>query len=548
MKKFYTIILFALIAINGNSQAPNWTWAKSAIGGGAAAFGISITIDANGNSYVTGRFDSTMTFGSAILNSVGQDIFVAKYDPSGNVIWATSATGIGDGGVNAISVDLNGNVFITGYFGGATLTFGSTVLTNGGTGTAQDIFIAKYNTSGTLLWAHNPVGTGNIGAIDICTDALGNSYITGSFYSPIVTFGTFTLSISNGGVYFVKYDPSGNVLLAVNSGGAGSDGDGYGIVSDASGNIYVAGNFQSNITFGSTILTNLGSIDIFITKFDSGGNLVWAKSAGGAAEEDVYGMSIDSAGNTYLTGFFLSTTLAFGLTSPLTNAGGQDIFIAKYDPSGTAVWAKSAGGTGDEEGRGINIGHDGNVSITGFYNSSSMTFSSNTITNNGGNDIFVTKYNSSTGIVIWSVGVGNTGVEIAFGISTDINGDTYITGGFSSPTFFLGSTSLANDGGFDFFIAKMGNTTGISENILNEGISIYPNPSAGLLTIKYSEYTTPDTKYEIEIYNVLGKKIYYAQINSDKAVIDLNKQPNGIYIYQIKSEKEILKTGKIIIE
>ncbi|MGH8564958.1 MAG: SBBP repeat-containing protein, partial [Gammaproteobacteria bacterium] len=142
------------------------------------------------------------------------------------------------------------------------------------------------------------------------------------------------------------------LVWARQAGGTSSD-EARGIGVDGSGNSYVTGRFRDTATFGpgetnETMLTSAGGNDVFVAKYDSLGDLVWAKRAGGTSDDDGRGIAVDGSGNSYVTGFFPDTaTFGPGETNEtmLTSAGGNDVFVAKYDSLGDLVWAKRAGGT-----------------------------------------------------------------------------------------------------------------------------------------------------------------------------------------------------------
>ncbi|MCB5245750.1 MAG: SBBP repeat-containing protein, partial [Candidatus Cloacimonetes bacterium] len=173
---------------------------------------------------------------------------------------------------------------------------------------------------------------------------------------------------------------------------AGGIGNDYGrsITIDSSGNSYITGYFYGTASFGSTTLTTTGSgaVDIFVAKLDSSGNWLWAKQAGGNNWDVGFGIATDSSGNSYVTGFFAESA-SFGSTT-LTSSGGEDIFVAKLDSSGNWLWAKQAGGTGLDIGYGIATDSSGNSYVTGFF-AESASFGSTTLTSSGGEDIFVAK-------------------------------------------------------------------------------------------------------------------------------------------------------------
>ncbi|HOL33357.1 MAG TPA: SBBP repeat-containing protein, partial [Candidatus Syntrophosphaera thermopropionivorans] len=157
----------------------NWLWAKKA-GGTDSDYGYGIAVDASGNSYVIGCFYSaTATFGSTTLTGNGyNNIFVAKLDSSGNWLWAKNAKESPYDYGHGIDVDASGNSYVTGYFYNS-VTFGSTTLTSSG---GADIFVAKLDSSGNWLWANNAGGTSDECGNGIAVDDSGNSYVTGYFY------------------------------------------------------------------------------------------------------------------------------------------------------------------------------------------------------------------------------------------------------------------------------------------------------------------------------------------------------------------------------
>jgi hypothetical protein len=410
--------------ISTPDQTPNVLWATS-IGGTSFDDGRGIATDSNGNVYVIGYSrSSSITIGSTTLtNSGSYDVFVAKYDASGTVQWATSIGGTSaDLGID-IATDSLGNVYLVGYYSG-TATFGSTTLTGAG---SYDVFVAKYDTSGTVQWATSIGGTDSEYGNGIATDSNGNVYVTGNYRSSI-TIGSTTLTNSGfDDVFVAKYDTSGTVQWATSIGGTSTD-NGYGIATDSNGNVYVIGEYNSgSITIGSTTLTGAGSYDVFVAKYDTSGTVQWATSIGGTNSEYGRGIATDSNGNVYVIGGY-SGTLTIGSTT-LTGAGSNDAFVAKYDTSGTVQWATSIGGTSYDNGYGIATDSGGNVYVTGNYSSGSITIGSTTLTSAGSDDAFVAKYDTS-GTVQWATSIGGTSTDLGIDIATDSNGNVYVIGNY----------------------------------------------------------------------------------------------------------------------
>ncbi len=529
MKKIYLTILIAFISIYGFAQAPNWAWAKSA-GGAASSYGASCSTDASGNIIVTGAFESSsITFGTTTLTNAGfKDMYIVKYDPSGNVLWAKCAGGLYDDKATCCNTDASGNIIVSGYFGSSSITFGITTLTNTG------MFVVKYDSNGNVVWAKNAGGTAGGEALSCSTDASGNILVTGWFGGSSISFGTDTLT--NTGIwdmFIVKYDSNGNVLWAKSAGGTGYD-VAYSCSTDAGGNIVVTGYFgSSSITFGTITLTNAsaGNADMFIVKYDSTGNVLWAKSGGGINGDYAYSCSTDAGANIIVAGYFSSFSITLG-TITLANAsvGSPDIFIVKYDSTGNVLWAKSAGGAYDDYAYSCSTDSSYNIILTGRFNSS-IVFGMDTLTSA---NMFIVKYDS-TGNVLWAKSEGF--VADANSCSTDVNGNIIVAGCFQSSSITFGTTTLINAGSKDMFVAKLGGTSGIEElNNQQSSTQLYPNPAHSELRIRNYELRIK----EVKIFNVLGECLLQCFNTKSETNLDVSSFAKGIYFVQIKTEKGII--------
>ena len=476
-----------------------------------------------------------------LLTLVGMTTTAFAQAPS--FLWAKSAGGIDYDRGQSIAVDASGNSYVTGYFNSSSITFGSTTLTNAGSG-SSDMYVVKYDGSGNVLWAKNAGGTDYDAGYSIAVDSSGNSYVTGYFNSSSITFGSTTLT-NNGGydMCVVKYDGSGNVVWAKNAGGISSD-FGYSIAVDVSGNSYVTGSFSSaSITFGSTTLMNAssGSNDIYVVKYDGSGNVVWAKRAGGTGNDIGYSFAVDASGNSYATGVFKSSSITFGSTT-LTNAssGSNDIYVVKYDGSGNVVWAKSAGGTGYDFGSSITVDASGNSYATGYFASSSITFGSTTLTRSGVYDMYVVKYDGN-GNVLWAT----SAVGVSSSIAVDVSGNSYATGYFNSSRITFGSTTLMNNGNSDMFVAKIGNVIQytITATAGTNG-SITPSGTVNVNQGANQSFTiTPNTGYHIDsifangayigntspfsFFNVSANQTIYATFAINTYTLTVTQGANG---------------------
>ena len=507
MKKKLLTLLFFIFSLLLFAQTPNWQWAVQA-GGSDPDHGYAIVIDENENSYITGYFNGTATFGSYTLTSSGpHDIFVAKLDLDGNWLWVAQAGGGAGGGAGrGIALDNYGNCYITGSFY-ELATFGSYSLTNSG---SDDIFVAKLDVYGNWLWATQAGGIDMDGGRSIEIDNYGNSYITGCF-NELATFGSYSLtSCGPYDIFVAKLDTNGNWLWVSQAGGSDIDG-GYAIGIDNNGNSYITGCFNELATFGSYSLTSSGNFDIFVAKLDTNGNWLWATQAGGINMDGSKSIAIDDEGNSYITGYFLGLA-TFGSYS-LTSSSEFDIFAAKLDTNGNWLWATQTGGNASEISYGIGINSNGYCYITGFF-VDIVTFGAYTLTSSGSYDIFVAMLDV-TGNWVWAIQSGGNGLDEGSAIVIDNNGNSYVTGHFSEIAYF-GPYSLSSNGSVDIFIAKLGNDTSIGNETITTSIvlSNFPNPFNPSTEIKFqiSGFNEIETA-EIIIYNLKGQKIKTFPIN-----------------------------------
>ena len=356
----------------------NVIWARRAgsTGSNTSDQGAAITLDPLGNIYITGEYQRTATFGGLSVTSVGNgDVFIAKYDNAGNVLWVRSAGGqYGDGG-SAIAADTAGNCYVTGFYTGTSATFGGTALTNTGGQYDGHSFLAKYDTSGNFLFV-KPEG-GNA----LSLDSSGNLYLAGSSNAQSVTFSGVTITNGNTAAYssmayLVKYGPGGGVLWAKSVSGAvnttANVAQGYSVAVDSSGNSYLTGQFAGQVNFGSNKLTSFGSDDSYLCKFDPSGNILWVHQNGSPSTSTPFidageSVATDAAGNAYLTGRFMGTA-AFGNTN-LTSFGDNDVFVTKFDTSGNELWVQQGGGANYDSGAAIQVAASGDVYVAGSFQS-----------------------------------------------------------------------------------------------------------------------------------------------------------------------------------
>jgi hypothetical protein len=532
VKQFVFGFLFFLFSALG-AQSPSWQWAQS----GTCTTtdnGSAVTSDISGNVYTTGYFfGSNFTFSTTTLINAGNyDAYISKHDNSGNFLWARCIGGAYDDVSNAIVCDNSGNIFVTGYYTSSTLAIGAFTLTNlGGT----DAFVVKYDPNGNVVWAKSFGDNMIEEPYGIASDG-SNIFVTGQFQSNTIIFGTSTLTCNGGGdVFTAKYDNNGNEQWAKGFGDTGLE-IGYGITLTPANDIYITGSFKSpSLTFNTYTLTNMGGSDYFVARYDASGNEIWAKSAGGNFDDAGTSVKMGFTGELFTTGYFRSTTISFG-TSTFTNAStaSADVFLANYNGLGSETWVRAYGGNLDDISYGIVCDPSGNVIIGGHIHSSSITIGSYSLICSGVGDAFLAKLNAA-GNVVWAENQGGLSDDGINGIAGDPGFNILIAGFYNSSSISFTPYTLNNTGSSDLCLAKLLNPPTAIEQLATSKLqtSLYPNPASAGFTIEPLPHNAI-----VNIFDVNGKEILRYEVpDSPSLFIDTRQLLTGIYIVNILSDK-----------
>ena len=350
-------------------------------------------------------------------------------------LWGAAGYGpikSGDNGV-AVTSDKYGNAYITGQYQNA-ITFSPFTMYD----SANQPYLVKYNSAGTALWGRQSISSGtrdNYG-ISVVTDTVGNIYITGYFQDSSITFGSCTLVTSTGtpDAFLVKYDANGNVLWAKQSISGYNGGSwGYHVATDITGNVFVTGFFMDTVKFGSyTLITPpVWSSNVFITKYDANGNVLWARQSNtNSSSSSGYGYSVatDRKGNAYVTGSF-NDSISFGIHTLISpNTSPNVFYLTKYDANGNVLWAKQSNDhstSSNSIGYSVTTDKANNVYATGCF-SDTVAFGSIALnTKQGGSEYFLIKYDT-TGKVLWIEQSNNSNCSNYNSISSDAFNNIYL--------------------------------------------------------------------------------------------------------------------------
>ncbi|HEY3899029.1 MAG TPA: SBBP repeat-containing protein [Chthoniobacter sp.] len=368
-------------------------WVRTG-GGSQIDRGYGVAVDAQGNVFVTGHCQSTdATFDGVPCENRGgdYDLFIAKYDAAGKLQWLKSGGGAGYDYGHSIGVDRAGNCYFTGGMVGDCEFLGATIKN---ATKSNHAFLAKLSTNGELAWLRVAGGAGSSAGEHLAVDADGSTVVVGGA-SGVETFDPLTITSKTGReVFAVKYDTNGKVLWTFT--GDGSANAAFTSVAlDGKGDISVCGMFKDTLALGGKKFQTSGKLpanghedDLFAAKLDRNGKFRWARVGVGKGTNYALCVAADEAGNSYVTGEY-QYTVTMG-DSSMTAQGMRDIYVAKFDDSGTLRWLRSTGGTRGNLGYCVVHDHAGNLFLSGAFDGET-SYGQTKLTSKGSNDIMLLK-------------------------------------------------------------------------------------------------------------------------------------------------------------
>jgi len=541
MKRLLCILLAAGSYLQTNAQS--WQWLQSPTVNGNSNF-KKMDMDNNGNIYTVGNLYQDATFGSTTLNSPGNymSLFLTKQNASGAYQFAQSIWADQGMYTAVVKTDDQANVYVFGTCSGSVLHLSSTYsvnFTQPSSGSTNKMFLAKYNSNGTLIWAKtaespqlytNARSIANIGSdIVIAGDYTGSCSFLGANFPSTFANNAFIMRVNTNGVSQWLQTSNNSAMVFFTR-----------IVTDGS-NIYATGKFQNTIGFGSHTVNNPGYTPggerIFLFKFDAAnGTALWGKEEGGPANYVTTGEKgnnanaiVCDASNVWIGGSYQDAA-----GTPLNML--QTPFISKYDAAnGTKLWTVNFSVAVDNAINSIAVDSNSNLICAGDYlgtfNAGSISLPSD-IARKG----MILRINSSNGSATAATSIGNTGfTTIAQDLLLAPNKSYYVIGGGYKTNLNIGSFSVTSPGMSTPFNAKYNLGNSVSTHDLNNTIqySLYPNPCTNMLQVARSD----NDAATITITDLSGKVVYTQPSYTGQTGIEVSNLAAGQYFLKIVTAK-----------
>lgn len=394
--------------------------------------------------------------GRPMASAGGLDFFVARYDANGTLDWLTFGGSPLEDLASGVSVDGTGASYVAGAFRSKCLLSGGAVsLQTRGTPGTSDAFLAKYSPTGALVWVAQMGGTADDRAYSVAFDGLDSVLVTGLFQGR-ATFGESTqLTSSNAtvaDVFLASYSLAGE-LKWVRGLSATRGMVAYGVRANSAHEVFVTGEYLGTATIGSQTLASAGDRDAFLAKFSSSGEGLWAQRFGGVGTDGAKALAVDSAGNLILGGYF-NATMTVG-TNSLSPVGRRDLWVGKWSPGGTNLWAVGGGGLQDDSVLGVAAGSGDSVYLTGsFIGAFSLAQTSLSASGNA-SDAFLARFSSGGSLQSLARCGGDSAVDLGNAVDAGSTGYVYLGGEFAgNGTFGTNTITTGQTTNRNFFVAR----------------------------------------------------------------------------------------------
>jgi hypothetical protein len=432
-------LFLPLLAVASLSQAdtvPPFTLAVS-FGGLKHDKVRCINLDAQGNILLTGEFAGDAMWGDQKITSNGDmDFFVAKLDPQGKPLWVHNGGGTKVDRGYGVAADAAGNVYVTGHSQGTDANFSGQSIPNAGD---YDVFTAKYDPSGKLLWIKTQGGPGYDYGHGVAVTPQGDVVVTGALVIDKIAR-----------LFCACYTAEGKLKWSQRQEGQ-ARGSGHGVAVDRLGNAYVGGFSSGKGNLGDTQLDNANGQDVLIAKFDTTGAVAWVHQGYGSKSAMIHEISVDEDGFVWACGMYKDAPLALA-NGTVPNRGGNDPLLTCLNPKGERLWTLTGGSDKVDYGLGIAADHKGGAVFVGEFSETADLFG-HSLTSRGATDIFIAGINRD-GTVRYVTQAGGDKGDNSYTAVADKDGNVLFSGSITGTATF-GDKSVTAVGAQDVYVARI---------------------------------------------------------------------------------------------
>lgn len=492
-----------------------------------------IVVDQQANVYGIGYFRDSI----AQLQSRGnEDVFIFKYDANGQLLWLKQLGGIGEDLGKDIAINKNGELFITGHYRNTLYYDNDSLVSQGNT----DIFVAKLDLQGNISWIKSIGNHRFETGTSIACDALGNSYVGGTFEDSLSIDNQNLQSYGSLNNLIIQLDPSGN-LNWHNSLGTPTFDNLKDIQLDDNGNVYIVGHFRAILSGSLGQLTSNGDQDALLLKLDVNGQLLWWKKLGSPLADFGFALKVRPP-YIYWTGVHQDTMLVNGV--PQVSEGEFDAFLIQADLQGNTNWIQYVGGLDDSKAFDLVPTADGHITLVGYFEGTARWDSDSASSRSPRHvpsDIFISEHDSNGNYIAVHTWQGPM-TDYATGIVA-IDSSFYVTGVFQDSIEIDSFIEVSSMTSSDIFLVKYSKEQFTTTKALppsSFSYQLYPNPSQTSAQLIFD--LKKASALSISIYNSTGQQIHTIlqknrAIGQQQVLFSTKALPSGLYYLTIQTRQ-----------
>lgn len=537
-----------MLFITSFLHAQNFNWVKR-VGGLGYEDMRKMCSDPFGNSYIAFSGGGPQIYFSMDTLQVSglNDLFILKYDATGNEVWKLKIGGPNTSwipafveAITSMCYDSSSNcIYVSGiYYQACSI---DTINLSSAPGASRG-FLAKINVDGTIVWAKNFGSMESVPFFD--TDDSGNLYMVFS----ISTSGTIdTIPVSSGG-YIGKMNNDGTVILIKRICGLSpqypSSVYNFKKIEVVNDLVFVYGGSYDSLTLDNILLPNSNYYSLVVSVWDTSGSILWAKQSD-HSETGVGTMCVDNNKNLYVMDQFNGPFITFDSDTLFAN-GTKGAYLLKFDKHGNLIWHKtfSTGGAGIE---GAVIDSEGKVYFTGIFLDSLILDNFSLYSSTGIEELFVARFDTNGNCI----GVRQAGSAFGNDILQNSNGELFVAGTFRNTGTF-GSISISSYGISDIFLANLNAITGSgggNERTYKNQLIIYANPNKGSFRVQLPDAITDLRGALLTVCDVQGKEVerFNLENTDENPQLEINNATSGFYTVRLVKGKQVFN-GKLVVE
>jgi len=528
-----TFLFLTFLPLATGAQA--WQWVDQ-YGGTANASCEVVTIDAGGAAYAGGTYEAILPIAGEELTSLGgDDIWIARFEAGGQLLWAATAGGFSDESITAMTVAPDGDLICAGSYWERAFFEDQELVAQAN---IKGLFVARYTPAGNLRWVKGIDGTRLKEVTDLQCDRAGNIYLSGFFEEQLLVDEAVLQSNGVSDLFLLQLDGQGRLGWAIHEGLTGNT-RALSLAVTPEEDLVVGGYFDDTTRIiGETFaVSSFMDREVFLARYSKTGEGQWARMAGGVLPNDISSVAVDAGGDIYVAGWLVGV---MNLSEELrieSQTGQSDFYLLRYAADGTPLVGRAMGNPEfPQEATDLLCTEEG-VVLSGFYQGV-MTIDGSTVSAGGGFGSFIAGFSPDADLR-WIKNMPADEAILVNTLTRTTEGRLF-TGGDFLGKVRLDGFELETAGAFGFYLGALAPQATDLETPPAAGtpLHVFPIPAAERVTLQ-----TEASEFSVFVYDLQGRQVLATR---NQREISLAGVPPGSYLLVYQDAKGLQRRRLLI--